>query len=389
MDSSAAQAHATRASVSVTTVPLWRLRLARELPRMLLLGVSCAGLAASARYAIAPPRPTVSARAHLAGPSRDPAAEGFAQLFARRYLTWEAADPEAHQRALAAYLGVGMEADAGLQPPSGGEEQVQWTEVVQERAGAPGERVFTVAAQTDSDGLVYLAVSVARARGGVLELASYPALVGAPACGPALRLGWAARSLRPGAAHGRGTRAAQLPRGRRRRAGGRPDERRARIAARTGAEPGSGRAPGLVARRRTGAQRDRAGPGRARRPLHARLRARRHPRGRAAGRLPRSRWTPTHDTATPRSPYESPRSRRPRPPAGVFPRPIPRDPVARRGMPRGRSHRHAARRPRGDNRAESGRQSGWDPAGAPPPKKPAPRWNRPPRRPAAPAARWR
>lgn len=179
-----------RPAVTVTSLPLWRLRLAGELPRMLLLGVSCAGLAASARYAIAPPRPAAPVRSGPSAPSRDPAAEGFAQLFARRYLTWEANDPEAHQRALAAYLGAGMEPGAGLQPPAGGEQQVLWTEVVQERIGAPGElRVYTVAAQTDTAGLVYLAVSVARGGsggGGALELAGYPAFVGPPATGPAL-----------------------------------------------------------------------------------------------------------------------------------------------------------------------------------------------------------
>ncbi len=189
MDTTPAQAPAARASATLTTLPLWRIRFARALPRMLLLGVCIAGLAASARYAIAPPRAAAPTRIQPAAPARDLAAEGFAQLFARRYLTWEAADPEAHQRGLAAYLGTGMEPGAGLQPPSGGEERVQWTEVVQERAGAPGERVFTVAAQTDTDGLVYLAVGVARARAGTLELAGYPALVGAPATGPALGAG--------------------------------------------------------------------------------------------------------------------------------------------------------------------------------------------------------
>ncbi len=171
-------------AVAVTTQPLWRIRLARELPRLLLLGVSCAGLAASARYAIAPPRPVASVRARPTAPARDLAAEGFAQLFARRYLTWEASDPEAHQRALAPYIGTGMEPGAGLQPPADGEEQVQWTEVVQERPAAPGEqRVYTVAAQTDTSGLVYLTVSVARSTAGTLELAGYPAFVGPPAAG--------------------------------------------------------------------------------------------------------------------------------------------------------------------------------------------------------------
>jgi hypothetical protein len=174
-----------RARVTVAAKPLWRIRLARELPRMLLLGVSFAGLMASARYAIAPPRPAMPARAQPAAPARDLAAEGFAQLFARRYLTWEANDPEAHQRALAPYLGAGMESGAGLQPPAGGEEQVQWTDVVQERTVAPAGRVYTVAAQTDTAGLEYLTVSVARARSGALELAGYPAFVGAPATGSA------------------------------------------------------------------------------------------------------------------------------------------------------------------------------------------------------------
>jgi hypothetical protein len=172
-------------AVTVTTRPLWRIRLVSELPRMLLLGVSFVGLAASARYAIAPPRPATLAHALPAAPARDLAAEGFAQLFARRYLTWEANDPEAHQRALAAYVGAGMEPDAGLQPPPDGEEQVQWTDVVQERTAAPAERVYTVAAQTDTAGLVYLTVSVARARSGVLELVGYPAFVGAPVAGSA------------------------------------------------------------------------------------------------------------------------------------------------------------------------------------------------------------
>lgn len=172
------------ARVRVDAKPMWRIRLTRELPRALLLGASLAGLLASARFAIAPPRPAAARAADRAAPAQDLAAEWFAQLFARRYLTWEADDPEAHQRALAPFAGTGMEPGAGLQPPSGGEEQVQWTEVVQERVPAPGEHVYTVAAQTDTAGLVYLTVSVERAANGALRLAGYPAFVGAPAAEP-------------------------------------------------------------------------------------------------------------------------------------------------------------------------------------------------------------
>jgi hypothetical protein len=173
------------ARVTVSANPLWRIRVARELPRYVVYGLSVAGLAASARYAIAPPRPQAPARALPASQPQDLAAEGFAQLFARAYLDWEAGDPEAHVRALSAFVGGGMEPGAGMQPPSGGEERVQWTEVVQERAGTPGERVYTVAAQTDTAGLVYLSVSVVRTREGELALAGYPAFVGAPAAGGA------------------------------------------------------------------------------------------------------------------------------------------------------------------------------------------------------------
>jgi Conjugative transposon protein TcpC len=174
----------TRARVRIGTRPMWRIRLGRELPRALLLGASLAGLLASARFAIAPPRPTVPPPSEAAAPPQDLAAEGFAQLFARRYLTWEAGDPEAHRRALAPFVGTGMEAAAGLQLPPSGAESVQWTEVVQERIPAPGEHVYTVAAQTDANGLVYLTVSVQRAAGGALRLAGYPAFVGPPASEP-------------------------------------------------------------------------------------------------------------------------------------------------------------------------------------------------------------
>jgi hypothetical protein len=115
----------------------------------------------------------------------DLAAQGFASLFVRAYLTWNAADPQAHERNLASFAGPGVEPDAGQQPPSSSEQQVQWTEVVQEREPGPGEHVYTVAAQTDSAGLQYLTVNVVRTTGGKLVLGSYPAFVGAPATGPA------------------------------------------------------------------------------------------------------------------------------------------------------------------------------------------------------------
>jgi hypothetical protein len=173
------------ASVSVTTHRLWRIRAARELPRYLLMAAAAAGLLASARFALAPPRPRPSSGAPALEPPVDRAAEGFATLFARRYLSWSPAEGQNPGHALEAFVAPGMEASAGLAPPSSSEQHVEWAEVVQERVLAPGEHVYTVAAQTDAAGVLYLTVGVVRTSAGVLALAGYPALVGAPAAGTA------------------------------------------------------------------------------------------------------------------------------------------------------------------------------------------------------------
>jgi Conjugative transposon protein TcpC len=151
----------------------------------MLGALSLAGLAASARFAIAPPVPATPAAALRSPPSTDRAAEGYAALFARRYLSWNAAEPQASERALEPFLGPGLEADAGIQLPQSGEQRVEWDEVVQARESAPGEHVYTVAAQTDTDGLVYLTVGVERTVTGSLALSGYPAFVGAPSSEPA------------------------------------------------------------------------------------------------------------------------------------------------------------------------------------------------------------
>ncbi len=167
--------------VSVTPKSIWRIRLARELPRYLLQGLAVVGLLASARFAIAPPRPVLARSSTSGFAASDRAAEGFATLFARAYLDWDSRDPEAHRLALAPFVASWMEPEAGLQPPESGEQQVQWTQVVQAHLLASGEQLYTVAAQTDTAGLLYLAVGVVRKADGALALAGYPAFVGAPA----------------------------------------------------------------------------------------------------------------------------------------------------------------------------------------------------------------
>ncbi len=79
-----------------------------------------------------------------------------------------------------------MEPDAGEVLPATGEQHVEWAEVAQAREAGPGRRVYTVAAQTDTSGLLYLTVDVARAPDGALQLGGYPAFVGPPSSAPGL-----------------------------------------------------------------------------------------------------------------------------------------------------------------------------------------------------------
>ncbi|MGH2905099.1 MAG: conjugal transfer protein [Solirubrobacteraceae bacterium] len=179
------------ARVRIGTRPLWQIRVAREWHRWLLSGAAVAGLVASARFAIDPPRPPVPRTAAQIPAAPDLAAEGFAVRFARVYLTWNAAEPQAREDALAPFVGPGIDPGAGLAPPANGAQRVESAEVVQERELTPAdpagsvEHVYTVAAQTDEAGLLYLTVAVVRTPDGSLALGGYPAFVGAPASGPA------------------------------------------------------------------------------------------------------------------------------------------------------------------------------------------------------------
>jgi hypothetical protein len=172
------------ARVTITSQPLWRVRLAREAPRYLVCAASVAGLAASARFAIAPPRVTGATPTATAGDRQDLAAQGFAVLFVRRYLSWSAARPAGAESPLSNFAGS-LEPDAGFVAPARGEQHVEWAEVVQSRTPAAGEHVYTIAAQTDSAGLLYLSVAVTRDAHGALSLAGYPSFVGAPSNAPA------------------------------------------------------------------------------------------------------------------------------------------------------------------------------------------------------------
>ena len=144
------------------------------------------GLAASARVPIAPPR----ARRWFRRSTRRlrlpiPPQPGTPRGLRAPYLTWSSAEPDASAQALRPFVGGAMEPAAGLVLPPAGEQHVEWLELVQAREPSAGRHVYTVAARTDSTGLVFLSVGVARAADGALTLTGYPAFVGAPASAPA------------------------------------------------------------------------------------------------------------------------------------------------------------------------------------------------------------
>ena len=114
------------------------LRVSAGLTRWVFYATATAGLAASARFAIAPPRPP--AAPPPAVERRDLAAEGFASQLARGYLAFDGDRPDAHRAQLASFVGDQLDPDLGLRAPPGRAQRVRWTQVVQSRR-APTARV--------------------------------------------------------------------------------------------------------------------------------------------------------------------------------------------------------------------------------------------------------
>ena len=152
-------------------------RLRARLPRIavsVVLAVLC--LAGVRAIVAGPPEPAPPPRAPDAG---DLGAEGFAEGFARAYLSWDADNPERREHELARYAASELEPGAGLEP-GGSDQAVEWARAVADERSGPRRRLVTVAARTNR-GLTYLAVPVARDGRGFLHLAGYPAIVGPPA----------------------------------------------------------------------------------------------------------------------------------------------------------------------------------------------------------------
>jgi hypothetical protein len=184
-----------RAPTQVTSRPRRRLprsvrparttrRRARGASRI-AIGALVVLAAVGVKATVAPRAPTVTAPAAPSTDVRDIAAQGFAQAFARAYLSWDARDPEQHQEQVTPFLSGSLDGDGGLQLPPHGRQQVLWSTVIQDQRDARRDRVITVAVQTTRQ-LLYLAVPVHRTDRGFLVVRQYPSLVGPPVSDPAV-----------------------------------------------------------------------------------------------------------------------------------------------------------------------------------------------------------
>src|SRR3954462_7131265 len=99
----------------------WRTRAPRVLALAGLLVCAVVVLRPAAR-----PEASTEPPARVQTPS-DLRAEGLAEAFARAYLTWDAADPASHERAVARYTSQALDPRAGMGLPGPGRERVPRT----------------------------------------------------------------------------------------------------------------------------------------------------------------------------------------------------------------------------------------------------------------------
>ena len=169
----------------VTATSLSRVRRRALLPRRAFVSACVVLGLLGLRSLFVTPAPPAAAASPASPQLRRQSAEGFAQAFARAYLSWDAARPEEHAAGLAPFLGPDVDVDAGMPVPVRGRSRVTWTAAMGETNTDAERVVITVAVATDADPrLRYLAVPVTAGGGGTLTVADYPALVGNPAPAP-------------------------------------------------------------------------------------------------------------------------------------------------------------------------------------------------------------
>jgi hypothetical protein len=168
--------------ITMSRRSLRSLRVAASIGRWLLWAAAIAGVAASLRFLIDPPRPIMR---HATAPRDDRALVATAVAFARAYLSLDGARPDAARGRLADVIGPDAAATLVADAPPTVHQRVRSVDVVGDRPAAGGTRVVTVVADTDRSGPVHLAVTMQRRADGSLRAVGAPALVGGPLVGGA------------------------------------------------------------------------------------------------------------------------------------------------------------------------------------------------------------
>src|SRR3954454_3029609 len=192
-ETSSADGDASAASATVrprrrlprTVRPARTTRRVARVPSRIAIGALLVLAAVGVKASIAPRTASVTAAAAPATDARDITAQGVAQAFTRAYLSWDARDPEHHQRQVAPFLSGSLDGDGGLQIPAHGKQQVLWSTAIQDQPDARRDRVITVAVQTTRE-LLYLAVPIHRTERGFLVVRQSRSLVGPPVSDPAV-----------------------------------------------------------------------------------------------------------------------------------------------------------------------------------------------------------
>jgi hypothetical protein len=163
--------------MTVATRTATRARLAGRAPRLLFAALACTLALVGVRSLLTGVADQTSIERWRI--DRDLGAEAFAERFVRAYLTWDAARPLLHERAVSAFTSDALEPGAGLQVPRRGAQHVVWTASIGDERVGRDARLITVAAETDNSPY-YVSVPVQRDRRGAMAISRYPALVGPP-----------------------------------------------------------------------------------------------------------------------------------------------------------------------------------------------------------------
>ena len=178
----ARNAQAARPRVAVTTEPVGRVRARARAPRLALYAVvGLFAVSGFVRTFIVRPQPPPAATKTSAAPSARVDVNGFAQAFARAYLTIDPERVDGHAESLRPFLGGDVDPDAGLSTDGRTAQRVTWTAAVGQDAAGPSRTVVTVAVALDGQAqLRYVAVPVDRAPDGALVIDAFPSFVGPP-----------------------------------------------------------------------------------------------------------------------------------------------------------------------------------------------------------------